>query len=53
MAKKKKIVRMRSSESPHTYTTTNSKAGTKLEVKKFDPTPGVRRHVVYNETKLK
>lgn len=45
------IVKLRSTESPHVYTTTKSRRNTpdRLELKKFDPV--VRRHVVYRETR--
>lgn len=45
------IVKLRSAESPHVYTTTKSRRNTpdRMELKKFDPV--VRRHVVYRETR--
>lgn len=45
------IVKLRSTESPHVYTTTKSRRNTlgRMEIKKFDPV--VRRHAVYRETR--
>lgn len=45
------IVRIRSTESPHVYTTTKNRRNTpgRLELKKYDPV--VRRHVLYRETR--
>lgn len=53
MAKGKTIkVRLVSSESDHFYTTTkNPKLGKKLKFKKYDPI--VRKHVEYDEKKIK
>ena len=54
MAKRKGvriIVKMRSTESPHTYLTEKNRRNDpgRMEFKKYDPT--VRRHVLYRETK--
>ncbi|BBM89652.1 50S ribosomal protein L33 [Spirochaetota bacterium] len=55
MAKKKSlartIIKLKSTESPHLYSTYKNKKNTpdKLEIKKFDPT--IRKHVLYKETK--
>lgn len=45
------LVKLRSTESSHTYTTTKNRSNSpqRLEVRKFDPT--VRRHVLYQETR--
>ena len=55
MANSKNVVRLKSTESGHCYYTTREKRNTpeKLELLKFDPTPGVRRKVIYKEAKLK
>jgi len=52
MAKgKRENIKLKSTESAHTYYTTKNKANTpqRLEFKKFDPT--LRRHVLYRESK--
>lgn len=54
MAKKKGvriIVRMRSTESAHTYLTEKNRRNdpSRLELRKYDP--AVRRHVLYREQK--
>ena len=48
-----KIKLVSSAGTGHYYTTTKNKRTTpdKLEMKKFDPV--VRRHVIYNEAKIK
>jgi large subunit ribosomal protein L33 len=45
------IVKLRSTESPYTYTTTKNKRNTpdRLQMKKYDPI--VRKHVLFKETK--
>ncbi|GMV36805.1 MAG: 50S ribosomal protein L33 [Fimbriimonadales bacterium] len=45
------IIKLKSTESPHYYTTWKNKQKTpdKLELKKYDPV--VRRHVLYKEGK--
>lgn len=56
MAKSDTIkVILRSTESPHFYTTTKNKRNKdlKLRLKKFDPTKGIRKHVEYKEEKMK
>jgi len=56
MAKSDTIkVILRSTASPHFYTTTKNKRNKdqKLAFKKFDPTQGVRKHVDYKEEKMK
>jgi len=52
MAKENRmIITLRSSASPHTYTTMKNKVNTtgRIELKKYDPV--VRKHVMYKETK--
>jgi len=54
MAKKKGnrlLIRMRSSESPHTYFTFKNRRNTpdRLELRKYDPV--MRKHVTYKEAK--
>ena len=53
MASKLTKVKLQSTESPHFYTTTVNKKNSvnKLKLKKYDPV--VRRHVWYEEKKLK
>ena len=53
MASKRTKVRLQSTESPHFYTTDVAKnlGQTKLRLKKYDPV--VRRHVWYEEKRLK
>lgn len=55
MAKKDRInVIMRSSESRYFYTTEkNKKNKEKLSMTSYDPSEGVRKHVVFNEEKIK
>ena len=45
------IIKLRSTESGHTYTTTKNRKNdpSRLELKRYDPT--LRRHVVYRESK--
>jgi len=45
------IIKLRSTESGHTYTTTKNRKNdpNRLELKRYDPL--VRRHVVYRESK--
>lgn len=45
------LVKLRSTESAHTYTTRKSRVNTpgRMEVRKYDPT--LRRHVLYRETR--
>ncbi|MFQ3632736.1 50S ribosomal protein L33 [Roseiflexus sp.] len=45
------IVKLRSTESAHTYTTTKNRKNdpNRLELRRYDPT--LRRHVLYRETK--
>jgi large subunit ribosomal protein L33 len=47
----RQIVKMRSTESAHTYWTTKNRRNdpNRMELKKYDPT--LRRHVLYRETK--
>lgn len=53
MAKKgnRQVIKLKSSESPHIYTTFKNKKNTtqRLEIKKYDPV--VRKHVMYKEEK--
>ncbi len=54
MAKKsnaRETIKLKSSASPHMYSTKKNKRNTtgKLEIKKFDPI--VRKHVMYKEVK--
>jgi len=54
MAKKsgqREMIKMKSSESPHVFTTTKNKRNTpdRLQLKRFDPV--VRKHVVYKEAR--
>ncbi|MBI2353268.1 50S ribosomal protein L33 [Candidatus Dependentiae bacterium] len=53
MAKKgnRQIIRLKSSESPHVYSTYKNKKNTtgRIELKKYDPV--VRKHVLYKEEK--
>ncbi len=54
MAKTKgnrEIIKLRSTESGHVYTTKKNKVNTtsRLELKKFDPV--IRKHVIYREQK--
>lgn len=53
MASKRDIIKMKSSESSHFYTTTKNKRThpSKIEKKMYDPT--LRKHVIYKETKIK
>jgi large subunit ribosomal protein L33 len=45
------VVKLRSTESGHTYTTQKNRKNdpSRIELKRYDPT--VRRHVVYRESK--
>ena len=55
MAKKKsgnrETIKMKSTESPHMFTTTKNKRNTpeRIELRRYDPV--VRKHVVYKETR--
>jgi len=54
MAKKtgnRETVRMKSTESPHMFTTTKNKRNNpdRIQLKRYDPV--VRRHVLYKETR--
>ncbi len=54
MAKKsgqRETIKMKSSESPHVFTTTKNKRNTpdRLQLKRFDPV--VRKHVMYKEAR--
>ncbi|HQV34587.1 MAG TPA: 50S ribosomal protein L33 [Calditrichia bacterium] len=54
MAKKtnaREMVKLKSTESAHMYTTTKNKRNTpdRMEIKKYDPI--LRKHVIYKETK--
>ena len=53
MAKKgsRQIIRLKSSASPHMYSTYKNKKNTtgRLEIRKYDPV--VRKHVMYKEEK--
>jgi len=54
MAKKsgqRETIRMKSSESPHVFTTTKNKRNTpdRLQLKRYDPV--VRKHVTYKEAR--
>lgn len=50
-SKNRDIVKLRSTESPHTYYTRKNKRNTtaRLEVRKYDPV--LRKHVVYRESR--
>ncbi len=52
---REKIKLESSAGSGHFYTTTKNKRikSDKLKLMKFDPSPDVRKHVLYTETKLK
>jgi len=52
---REKIKLISSAGTGHFYTTTKNKRNKpkKLELKKFDPTATVRRHVLYKEAKIK
>ena len=54
MAKKtggRETVKMKSTKSPHMFTTTKNKRNTpdRIELKRYDPV--VRKHVLYKETR--
>lgn len=54
MAKKpggRETIRMKSTESPHVFTTTKNKRNTpdRLQLKRYDPV--VKRHVLYKEAR--
>ena len=55
MASARENIKLKSTapESHHYYfTIKNRKTSTeRLEMKKFDPTPGIRKHVLYKEVK--
>ncbi|MBN1587165.1 MAG: 50S ribosomal protein L33 [Candidatus Omnitrophica bacterium] len=50
-AVKRIVIRLKSTESPHYYSTRKNKTNTpdRIEIKKYDPV--VRRHVLYKEAK--
>lgn len=45
------VIKLRSTESPHTYTTEKNRKNdpSRMELRRYDPT--LRRHVLYRETK--
>ncbi len=47
----RETIKLKSTESPHMYSTTKNKRNTtqRLELRKYDPI--VRKHVLYKETK--
>lgn len=51
MAKKREVIKLKSTESKHTYWTNKNPRNTteRLQLKKFDPT--LRKHVIYKEAK--
>jgi large subunit ribosomal protein L33 len=54
MAKKsgqREMIKMKSSQSPHVFTTTKNKRNTpdRLQLKRYDPV--VRKHVLYKEAR--
>lgn len=54
MAKKagqREMIKMKSTESPHIFTTTKNKRNTpdRLQLKRYDPV--VRKHVLYKESR--
>jgi large subunit ribosomal protein L33 len=54
MAKKsgqREMIKMKSTESPHVFTTTKNKRNTpdRLQLKRYDPV--VRKHVLYKEAR--
>ncbi len=53
MAKKREKVKMKSSESPFHYYTEKNKTNTpdRMEFMKYDPSPQVRKHVMFKEAK--
>jgi len=53
MASKREKIKLKSSESYHCYFTHKNKTSTpdRIELTKYDPTPSVRKHVKYKETK--
>jgi large subunit ribosomal protein L33 len=53
MASKRDTIKLQSTASRHFYTTSKNKRNTveKLKLMKYDPV--VRKHVLYEETKLK
>ena len=50
-AQPREMIKMRSTESPYTYTTTKNKRNhpARLELRKYDPV--LRKHVPFKETK--
>ena len=48
---KREIIRLKSTESSHIYSTKKNKVNTtgRIELKKFDPT--LQKHVIYKEAK--
>lgn len=47
------LIKLKSTKSDYTYFTRKNrkKVERKIEVKKYDPTPGVRKHVPFKEAK--
>ncbi len=47
----REVIKMRSTESPYTYTTTKNKRNTpnRIQMKKYDPI--VRKHVLFKESR--
>ncbi len=50
-AQPREMIKMRSTESPYTYTTTKNKRNNpaRMELRKYDPV--LRKHVLFKETK--
>ena len=50
-ASTREMIKLKSTESPYTYTTTKNKRNTpdRMEIKKYDPV--LRKHVIFKETK--
>lgn len=48
-------IKLKSTKSGHCYYTTKNRVNTKdkLQLKKFDPTPGIKKQVTYEEKKIK
>jgi len=53
MASKRENIMLESTESSYRYTSQKNKTATpkRIELMKFDPTPGVRKHVLFKEKK--
>ncbi len=53
MASKRDKIKLKSEASSHYYYSFKNKTQTpeRIVLRKFDPTPGVRKHVEYKETK--